>query len=154
MKNTLYFLILFLLITGCSVKESPIFIKVDNVKIISFAADTIRLKADAFFENPNIVGGTISTDKLKIIINEAEVAQVSSEEFKVPARDNFTVPLTAVIPTKRIFKNNENGILGGLINSLVKKTIKVQIKGDLKYKVLGFSNVYYIDKTEDIKIKL
>jgi hypothetical protein len=154
MKNTLYFLILFLLISSCSVKESPIFIKVDNVKIISFASDTIRLKADAFFENPNIVGGTISTDKLKIIINDAELAQVSSEDFKVPARDNFTVPLIAVIPTKRIFENNKNGILGGLINSLVKKTIKVQIKGDLKYKVLGFSNVYYIDKTEDIKIKL
>jgi hypothetical protein len=154
MKNTLYFLILFLLISSCSVKESPVFIKVDNVKIISFASDTIRLKADAFFENPNIVGGTISTDKLKIIINDAELAQVSSEVFKVPARDNFTVPLTAVIPTKRIFENNENGILGGLINSFVKKTIKVQIKGDLKYKVLGFSNVYYIDKTEDIKIKL
>jgi hypothetical protein len=154
MKNVLYSFFLFLVISSCSVKESPVFLKIDNVKIISFAADTIRLKADAFFENPNDVGGKISTDEIKIIVNGAPIAQVSSEEFKVPARDNFTVPLIAVIPTKKLFDNGKNGILGGLLNSFLKKSIKVQIKGDLKYNVFGFSNIYHIDKTEDIKIKI
>ena len=50
--------------------------------------------------------------------------------------------------------NNKGGILGGLINSVLNKSVKVQFKGELKYKVLGFSNVYPIDKTEEIKIKL
>ena len=153
MKKVLYFLVLISVMSSCAVKKKPIFIKVDNVKIISVAADTIRLKAEAFFKNPNDVGGKISTDEIKVIINGAEVAQVSSEEFKVPARKEFTIPLKVVIPAKRVFENNKNGILGGLINSILNKSIKVQFKGDLKYKVFGFSNVYPIDKTEEIKIK-
>lgn len=153
MKKVLYFLVLIFVMSSCAVKKKPVFIKVDNVKIISVAADTIRLKAEAFFKNPNDVGGKISTDEIKVIINGAEVAQVSSEEFKVPARKEFTIPLKVVIPAKRVFENNKNGILGGLINSILNKSIKVQFKGDLKYKVFGFSNVYPIDKTEEIKIK-
>jgi hypothetical protein len=153
MKKLLYFLTLFLLINSCTVKEKPIFIKVDNVKVVSFAADTIRLKVDAFFKNPNDVGGKISTDNLKVIVNDEEVAEIFSDEFKVPAKKEFIVPLIAIIPTKKIFESNKNGILGGLLNSVLNNSIKVQIKGNLKYKVFGFSGDYVIDKTENMKIK-
>ena len=153
LKKGFYFLALFLLMNSCSVKNKPIFIKVDNLKLVSTASDTIRLKADAFFENPNDVGGKISTDEIKVILNGVEVAQVSSDEFKVPSRSEFTIPLKVAIPTKKVFDNNKNGILGGLINSILKKSIKVQLKGELKYKVFGFSNTYIIDETQDLKIK-
>jgi len=138
---------------SCSVKEYPVFIKVDNVKLIAATSDTIRLQANAYFKNPNDVSGKISTDEIKVIINGAEVAQVSSDEFKVPARNEFSIPLNIVIPSKRIFENNKNGILGGLINSIFKKSIKVTFKGNLKYKVFGFSNTYPVDMTKDLKIK-
>ena len=152
MKNVLYFSILFLLISSCAVNKKPIFIKVDDVKIVSASSDTIRLKAAAFFENPNSVGGTISTDEIQIIVNGVSIATVSLDEFKVPSRAVFSVPLTAVIPTKKVFQNNKNGILGGLINSLLKKSIKLRFKGNLKYKVFGFSNTYPIDKVQEIKL--
>ncbi|MCL7762858.1 LEA type 2 family protein [Polaribacter sp. Z014] len=151
MKKLLYFILLFTLIISCSVKEQPIFIKVDNVKVSSFRGDTIRLKAAAFFENPNDVGGKISTDEIKVIVNGAEVAQVSSEEFEVPARKEFSIPLTVIIPAKKIFDNNKNGILGGLLNSFLNKSIKVQFKGDIKYKVFGYSSVYPVDEIQEIK---
>ena len=152
MKNLLYFSVLLLLISSCTVQKKPVFIKVANVKVVSVTLDTIRLKAKAFFENPNDVGGKISTDEIKVIINDTELAQVSSEEFKVPARKEFEVPLNVVIPAKRVFENNRNGILGGLINSVISRSVKVQFKGDLKYKILGFSSVYAVDNTETIKI--
>ncbi|WP_299064126.1 hypothetical protein [uncultured Polaribacter sp.] len=153
MYKLLYFLLLFLLINSCTVKEKPVFVRVDNIKLVSFAADTIRLKANAFFTNPNDVGGKITTEEIKVIINDEEVAQISSDEFKVPAREEFSMPLLAVIPTKRILESNKNGFLGGLLNSVLKKSIKVQLKGNLKYNVFGFSGDYAIDETEDIKIK-
>jgi len=152
MKKLVYFSLLFLLINSCAVKKKPVFVKVDNVKIVSVMSDTIRLKAEAFFKNPNAIGGEISTDEIKVIINGAELAQVSSEAFKVPARKDFIIPLLVVIPAKRVFENNKNGLIGGLINSILNKSIKVQFKGDLKYTVLGFSNIYPIDKTEEIKL--
>ncbi|MDA9968848.1 hypothetical protein N9789_00810 [bacterium] len=152
MKNRLYFFLLFLLLSSCAVKKKPIFIKVDDVKIVSVTMDTIRLKAAAFFENPNGVGGTISSDKIQIIVKDASIASVYVDEFKVPARASFSVPLMAVIPTKKVFQNNKNGILGGLINSFLNKSIKLRFKGNLKYKVFGFSNTYPIDKIQEIKL--
>ena len=151
MKNLLYFTLLILLISSCSVNKQPTFIKVDNIKVTSFSGDTIRLKAEAFFTNPNDVGGKISTDEIKVIVNGAEVAHVSSEEFKVPAREDFTIPLIVVIPAKKVFENNKNGILGGLLNSFLNKSIKVQFKGDIKYKVFGYSSVYPVDQIQEIK---
>tara|TARA_B100000795_G_scaffold5483_1_gene3981 strand:- start:4418 stop:4882 length:465 start_codon:yes stop_codon:yes gene_type:complete len=152
MKKTFYFLGLFLLIYSCSVRKSPIFIKVDDVKLISFETDTIRLYANAYFQNPNDVRGRITTDEIKVIVNGAEVAKVYADEFNVPARNEFLVPLKVVIPTKRIFENNKNGILGGLINSILAKKVKVQFKGNLKYTVFGFQKEFLIDKTEEMKI--
>lgn len=151
MKKLLYFFVL-AFILSCSINEKPIFIKVDDLKISSITADTIRLKAKAFFKNPNDIGGKLATDEIKVLIDGVEVAQVSSEEFKVPAREEFFIPLKVVVPAKKVFKNNKNGILGGLLNSLLNKSVKVHFKGDLKYKVLGFSHVYIIDKVEEIKL--
>jgi hypothetical protein len=152
MKNVLYFSALFLLISSCAVQKEPVFIKVDNVEVLSYALDTIKLKAVAFFENPNDVGGNISTDELKIFVNGEEVAQVFSEEFKVPARKEFSVPLIAHIPTKNILSSDKNGVLGGLLNSLFTKKVTVRIKGELQYVVFGFKRIFLVDKTQEIKI--
>ena len=153
MRKLAVLIILFIGVFGCSISKKPVFLKVDDVQIVSVQSDTIRLKANAYFKNPNDVGGKIATDQIKVIVNGAELAQVSSEEFKVPSRKDFTIPLSVVIPAKQVFENNRNGILGGLINTLLNKTIKVQFKGDLKYKVLGFSKVYPVDKTQEIKLR-
>jgi hypothetical protein len=153
MKNALYFSALFLLISSCAVQKEPVFIKVDNLEVLSYALDTIKLKAVAFFENPNDVGGNISTDELKIFINGEEVAKVFSEEFKVPARKEFLVPLTAHIPIKKILSSNKNGIIGSLLNSFLTKKITLRIKGKLQYVVFGFKRVFLVDKTQEIKIK-
>ena len=152
MKKAFYFLILFLLIYSCSVKKSPVFIKVDDVKLISFASDTVLLHANAYFQNPNDVRGKISTDEIKVIVNGVEMAKVYADDFIVPAINEFLIPLKVVIPTKRIFENNKNGILGGFINSILAKKVKVQFKGNLKYTVFGFQKEFLIDKTEEIKI--
>jgi hypothetical protein len=153
MKKAFYFLGLFLLIYSCSVKKAPIFIKVDDVKLISFASDTIRLHANAYFKNPNDVGGKISTDEIIVLVNGEEVAQVYADEFKVPARNEFLVPLKVMIPTKRVFNHKKNGILGGLINSFLTKKLKVQFKGNLKYAIFGFQKEFLVDATQEIKIK-
>lgn len=153
MKRGLYFLGLFLLIYSCSVKNPPEFIKVDAIELVSISSDSIHLQAKAYFKNPNIVGGKISTDEIKVFVNDVDVAKVSADEIEVPARKEFTVPLKVVIPSKRIFENNKRIFLGGLINSILKSKVKVQFKGKLKHSVFGFKTDFLIDKTEEIKIK-
>tara|TARA_R110001592_G_scaffold5169_4_gene28601 strand:- start:716 stop:1180 length:465 start_codon:yes stop_codon:yes gene_type:complete len=153
MKNSLFFLGLLLLTNSCSVKKPPVFLKVDDIKILSFSSDTIRLQANAYFQNPNDVGGKIYTDNISISVNNIEVAQVFSEEFKVPAKSEFLMPLTAKIATKRILNSDKNGVLGGLINSFLTNKVNIRIKGKLDYVVFGFKKEFLVDKTEEIKIK-
>lgn len=153
MKKVLSILVFIFVVISCSVKKKPIFLKVDDVNILSFKTDTVKLEAKAYFKNENDIGGKISTDEIKVFVDDIEVAKVSSEEFKVPANKEFSVPLLVAVPTKKVF-DNEGGILGGLLKSVLNNSIKVKFKGNIKYKVLGFSSVYAIDKTKELKIKL
>ncbi|MDG1697663.1 MAG: hypothetical protein P8H93_01955, partial [Polaribacter sp.] len=126
MKNSLYFILSFLLFTSCSLTKQPVFVKIDNVKVMHFSSDTLRLKAVAFFENPNNVGGKISTDEMKVIVNGVEVAQVFSDKFRVPAKKTFQIPLQANILTKDILKGFKTGLLSGLINTVLAKKIMIR----------------------------
>ncbi|SHI82236.1 LEA type 2 family protein [Algibacter luteus] len=134
----------------CTVNEKPQFIGIENIKVLESTSKFVTFTADALFINPNDIGGELQTDDIKVFINDNEMASISTESFDVPAKKEFSIPLKTNIPTDSIFSNKS---LGGLIGSLFSKKVKVQYKGDIKYKVLGFSYTYIIDKTEDVKIK-
>lgn len=135
---------------GCSVNEKPQFIGVENIKVLESTSKYVAFTADALFINPNDIGGELQTDEIKVFVNNNEMASVSAESFKVPAKKEFTIPLKTKVPTDSIFSNKS---IGGLIGSLFSKKVKVQYIGDITYKALGFSYTYNIDKTEDVKIK-
>ncbi|WOD43660.1 hypothetical protein [Hwangdonia lutea] len=138
-------------LSGCNVKEKPVFLNVENVKVVESTSKYITITADALFINPNDIGGALKTDEIKVFINDNEMATVSTESFNVPAKKKFSIPLKANVPTDSIFSHKN---LGGLLGSLLSKQLKVQYKGDIIYKVFGFSYTYNIDKTEHVKIKI
>ena len=136
---------------SCSVKEKPEFIGVQNIKVVDATSKHVNINAEALFKNPNDISGKLLTDGIKVFVNDVEMATIISEEFKVPAKKEFTIPLQVNIPTDSLFSNQS---IGGLLGSLLSKKVKVKYKGDIQYKVLGFSHKYHIDKLEDVKIKL
>jgi len=150
-KRILMFSLFFTLVVNCTFTEQPEFIGLENIEVINSTLQTITLRADAHFKNPNDVGGTLKTDDLKVFINDAEVAKVVSDEFKVPSKKNFKIPLTVVVSTDSILNDKS---LSGLFGSLLSQRLKVQYKGDIKYKVMGFSSTYSVDETQEVKIKL
>jgi len=151
MRKILLLLTLFIGFTSCSVKEKPEFIKVENIKITKASTKTITLNVNAIFNNPNNLGGKLNWEQIVIIVNDVEFGRIHTEDFKVPAHKEFTVPLEVKINTEDILDTNS---IGGLLSSIIKKTIKVQYKGDIVYKSLGFSFTYPIDITENVKLKL
>lgn len=151
MKKLIILLTLYLSIFSCAVREKPEFLGVDHIKISEHNAQYITLSADAHFKNPNSIGGELSTNGLKVFVNDNDLALVTSETFKVPAKKEFSIPLTSKIPTDSLFSSKN---LSSLLGSFLNKNLKVQYKGEIKYKVFGFSKTYTIDKTENIKIKL
>ncbi|MBC3848040.1 LEA type 2 family protein [Winogradskyella echinorum] len=150
-KRFLFISIFFTLLFNCTVTEQPEFIGLENIKVVNSNIQSITLKADALFINPNDVGGSLKTDDLKVYINETEVATVVSDEFDVPSKKNFTIPLIVSVATDSIIDKKS---LGGLLGSLISQKLKVQYKGDIKYKVLGYSSTYSVDETQELKVKL
>lgn len=153
MKKLIYIPLL-LIVMSCSVREKPLFVKVDNIEVVEATLQTIELTADAYFINKNDVGGTLESKGIEVFVNDISVANVSSEAFKVPAREEFSIPLKVIIPTKEVYENNKDGLLGGILSSIISKKMKVQYKGTITYSTLGFSYDYEVDRTEDVKIKL
>ena len=151
MKKVIILSTIILTIFSCKVKEKPEFLRLENIIVLESTAEYVTLTADAFFLNPNDIGGELKSDGIKVFVNDNEMANVSTESFKVPANKEFSIPLKANIPADSIFSGKN---IGGLIGSLFSQKIKVQYKGNIKYKALGFTYTYEIDKTEDVKIKL
>ena len=151
MKRLIILSTILLTFFSCSVTEKPEFINIKNIKVLESNSKFITITADAIFINPNDIGGELKTDAIKVFVNDTEMASISTKNFEVPAKKEFSIPLQANIPTDSLFSNKS---LGNLIGSLFSKKIKVQYKGDIKYKVFGFSHSYEVDQTEDIKIKL
>ena len=152
MKQTIAFLLLFLSLSSC-VKKNIEYQKLENIKIISIDSNEITLSANAVFKNPNILGGKVFPEDLKIFIEDQEITTVKSKEFKVPAVKEFSVPLEATIPFDKIPGYKKGGILGAIIGGLT-KTHKVSFKGNLNYRVVGFKSSYKIDHTEELKFEL
>ncbi|MDA9303628.1 LEA type 2 family protein [Flavobacteriaceae bacterium] len=147
-------LLLILLTTSCAIKKKPEFIKINGIELVEANSRTLTLKAEALFNNPNVVGGRLNMEGVNVFVNDMLMGIVSAEEFKVPAKNSFKVPLQIKINTKDLLRKDPNGFLSGLLNSVLNKNLKVTYKGVIQFKALGFSYKYPIDKTETVKIKL
>ncbi|WP_458626204.1 LEA type 2 family protein [Winogradskyella sp. PC D3.3] len=150
-KRLLMFSLIFTLLFNCSFTKKPEFVRLEDFEVVDSNSKNITIRAEALFLNKNDVGGTLKTDDLKVYINELELASVVSEEFDVPKREKFTIPLTIKVETDS-FTNDKN--LGSLLGSLLLQKLKVHIKGEIKYKIMGYSSTYAIDEIQDVKIKL
>ncbi|OUR95144.1 hypothetical protein A9Q87_00820 [Flavobacteriales bacterium 34_180_T64] len=153
MRNLFLLLTITVFCTSCSIKEKPVFLRVENIEVLDANLELITVKADAFFENPNDIRGSLKSDEIAVFVNDVKIAKVSSEDFKVPAKKEFSIPLTVNISTDSILKGDSQSIFSSLLNSVLSKSLKVQYKGDIVYKTLGFSYAYPIDETETVKIK-
>jgi len=153
MKKTILPIIIVFVLSGCKYKEKPEFIRVDKVDVIRADFKTVELKADAVFLNHNHLGGTLSTENIDVFVDEKLIAKVSAEEFEVPKQDEFVVPLAVNFDTSKLIDGENNDLLGSLLKQFLNKKVIVQFKGELAYKVVGFSSTYPIDHTEEILIK-
>ena len=153
MKKAFSILMLCVFFFGCNIKEKPEFIGVKNIGIAKASLDTINLKANAIFKNGNDLGGTLLTNEIMVFVDSTCVATVSSKAFKVPPRDEFTVPLLVRFPTSKLFQEGNGGLFGTILKQVLDNKVVVHFKGDLTYMLAGFSFDYPIDHSQEILIK-
>ena len=153
MQKLILPLAILVLVVSCKLKEKPEFVRVDKIVVDRADFKTIALRADAVFINHNHLGGLLKTDDIEVFVDDHVVAKVSYEEFQVPAQDEFVVPLSVNFDTAKLVDNKNTNLLGSLINQFLNKKVVVRFKGELQYKVVGFSSTYPIDHTQEILIK-
>jgi len=153
MKRAFSVLMLCAIFSGCNFSKKPEFIGVANIGVAKAGIDTINLKADAIFKNENDLGGTLFTDEIEVFIDDTYIESVSSEAFKVPQRDDFTVPLLVKFPAAKLFQENDSGLLGAVLKQVLNNQVVVNFKGGLTYVLAGFSFDYPIDHSQEIILK-
>ncbi|MEO1012868.1 MAG: hypothetical protein AAFX53_16330 [Bacteroidota bacterium] len=152
MQKLFFILLCLFFLNSCSFTEKPEFVRIDRVDILQADLGKVVLQADAVFLNHNHLGGTLHTDNIDVLVDEQVMAQVSSETFEVPRKEEFTIPLSVRFNTAKLLEGNNSGILGSVLNQMLNKKINVRFKGEIGYTVLGFSSSYALDHSEDILI--
>lgn len=142
-----------MLLASCTLTKKPTFKKVDKIEIIKADLSEISLKADAVFENPNHLKGTLSIEDLQVFIDEANVGTINATEFKVPAKSDFTIPLEGTFSLSKIYKENKNNLLSSVLKAAFTDSLSVRYKGKIKYHLGDFSYPYKIDEEQTIILK-
>jgi LEA14-like dessication related protein len=141
--------------SGCSKKpESPNFIKLENVKVVSTGLTKVVLSGDAVFNNPNAVSGELTKTNIHIRVNDVDITDIDQEvSITIPKNSNFTLPVYFSFNPKQLSSEN-NGFLNNAIKSLLNKELSVDYQGDITVKVLGISFDVPIACTETVSLRL
>ncbi len=153
MKKFLLLSTIFTVITGCTISKKPEFKYVDNIEVKNIGMRNITLRADAVFNNPNSLKGTLSVDDIHVFVDNIDVGTISSEEFDVPAESEFAIPLQGTFSLAKIYKDNKNSLLGSVLKVIQTDSINIQYKGSIRYHLGDFSYPYKINKEEKISLK-
>lgn len=144
----LLFGILLICLSSCS-PEPVEFKRINNIRVISVDGNQARVKADAFFYNPNKTRGQVRTVDIIVLYKEEEVAHVSEQSFvRVKGKEDFIVPLDINLDVKKV----QDNWLGNLISILQDKSVELHFTGSIKVKFSGISRRIPVDYTEKIKL--
>ena len=140
-------------ITGCSLSKKPHFKYVDTIKVKNVNLQHITLSANAVFDNPNRLQGKLSIEDMHLFVDNIDIGTVSSNEFNVPTKDEFTIPLQGTFSLSKIYGENKNSLLNSVLKVIQTDSIHIQYKGIIRYHLGSFSYPYAINKEQKISIK-
>ncbi len=147
-------LLLIASIWSCTGPQEPVFLRLQDVKVTKISTRNITITGEALFHNPNAIGGTLVSTDIDVISNDVVIAQIAQEQAtKLPTQAEFSIPLSFNTSPKELFDKNGKGVLGGVINALLDRTVKLQYKGKVKFKIAGLPFETPIEFEEEVELK-
>jgi len=153
MRKICCVLFLSFIIFSCTFTEQPIFIKIKNVRVEKASLSKVIINADALFENLNDIGGNLELNKLEVFANGIKVSNISTKKFKVPIKDNFSIPIKVSFSPKQVFDDHKKGFPLNIFKSIKDKKIIILYKGVITYSLGDFSYDYDINYSQKITLK-
>lgn len=149
--------IMILLLTAslwsCSSPQEPEFLRLEQIKATNISTTKINFTGEAVFYNPNAIGGSLTSTDILVTTNGIEVATISQDKTtSIPANAEFSVPVHFNTSPEKIFGDDTKSILSGVINALLKKSVDLQFKGKVHFKIGGIPFKTDIDIEEEVKL--
>lgn len=147
-------LFLILLFASCQNLQKPTLIKVEKIKIDHISTSEVKLNTEVLYHNPNPVAGHMDSLTVEVYANDVFVSNViQSISTSIPSKDDFTVPVHISIPVSDIIKK-DSGFLGGLLNALTMKKIKLKYVGVAKMNIAKVSFSVPFEYEEEVEVSL
>ena len=97
------------LFSACENPAQPTFKKLENIKFNSLSIRkpySVKLNADAIFNNPNTFGAQIKSADFDVIINGVKTTHIKQDiSIKMPAHSDFMIPIICMVPLKDVFED-------------------------------------------------
>ena len=142
------------LLSSCTLHEKPTFVAIQKIDLDKVSSKEITFKVAAIFKNPNSIGGKISNETIEIYLDSIPVGKLYPNNFSIPAKDEFSIPLEGRLSTEKIMDRNQNNLLNNLLSIVTKQKIAITFKGDLIFQKGILKHTYHLNETKDITIKL
>ena len=149
MKSTILFAFILIFLASCTFEEAVKFEKINNVKLTSVEDGMVNLTAEAYFYNPNDIGGKLKSIDLEVLLTNSSLARISQQEHLViEENSSFSIPFKASFAMEDI----QQGFLDNLLSIVSGKKIKLHFKGEIKISTWGFTQTVPVDYYEEVKL--
>lgn len=146
MRNLIWLLALLMVASCNGLKEDIQFKGIKNVVVDGTTEP--RLKAEAFFYNPNNTRMHLKKIDVEVFANGKKVAEIDQKlTTLIPARDQFSIPLDVKLAMKEL------GFLDTLLGMIGGKKMDIQYKGSIKLTYHGFPIRVPVDYKDQIRVK-
>jgi len=142
-------LLLLLFFATCNMPQVPEFVGISKIDFKKNKQGKLVLLTHAKYHNPNLVGGTFILKDVKVFIDNKYFANVNSQDYKVPAKKDFEIPLEVDFDMN--FFKKKNSIFGAL-NAALKNKLTVQYNGKIYFVNMKLNIPYNIDYEQEVKI--
>ncbi len=139
MKSTLlYCIILILILPYCRAPQDLVFKDYKNLRLQNVSFSNANLAVDLIYYNPNTIGLELNRTDFDLYIDSSYLGHSSQIlQVAIPARKEFTIPLTLQVDMKNLLKNG--------LTALTNKEVLVQLKGNVRVGKAGIYKVIKVD---------
>jgi len=137
------------LVSACNKPKQPEFVSIKSLEIQEMTDDKVTLAGEAILHNPNGFSVTVKEIDINVTVNEKAVGKVNQiGDIKVPAREDFEVPLVIDFAPRDVYNN----LLSGLMAVITKGKLEVYYQGSIKMKAAGITFNVPIDYKDQVKL--
>lgn len=128
--------LIFVFLIACTAPSKPEYIR--------FKKDKIRrvnkkweITGKVIYMNNNSFGGNVKACDIDVYVNDVLATHISQTvKVTINAQEEFAIPLTCIIDSKKIRKENK-GFLKGVVKGLLDKNINLRYKGNFVVDLMG-----------------